>query len=87
MLAIRTSAANRYRSIVAQYTDQGREGKRMPCPECGEEYIVYFGAPVSDESATDQFNTHLRHEHSDGLKTHRDGFAVGSEFPSGAPGT
>jgi uncharacterized protein (DUF983 family) len=87
MLAIRKSApAAPYRSILAEYTDAGNTGMEMRCPECGEAYLVYFGPPLSAEKATEQFGAHLRHEHADGLGKHRDGFVIGSQFPSGAPG-
>jgi hypothetical protein len=61
--AIKTFTANHaYKDMTTALADQGRPGKTVSCPNCGEEYVLYYGQRLQEDEATTWLAGRLRAE-------------------------
>ena len=46
------TARHAYRDLTQTFTDRGRVGKIVHCPQCGTAYVLYFGGLMDEQEAT-----------------------------------
>ena len=47
------TARQAYRDLTQTFTDSGRLGKIVNCPQCGSAYVLYFGGRLNGQEATE----------------------------------
>ena len=51
-IAIKSSTAKQaYQDMIQAFSDAGRLGKTVNCPNCGEEYVLYYGERIDEDEA------------------------------------
>jgi hypothetical protein len=47
------TARQAYRDLTQTFTDSGRLGKIVNCPQCSTAYVLYFGGRLNEQEATE----------------------------------
>ena len=65
-LAIKKFTAEQaYKDVTLRFTDAGRTGAIVHCPDCGEEHLLYYGPEMTEGEAIAWLEDTLRKLHPD----------------------
>jgi hypothetical protein len=78
-------ATTTHKRHVEQFTDAGRTGFTAQCPQCKEEYVVYYGQKMDEAEARKEFDNQMERGHNHTPASHPESFALGEKFPDLKP--